>query len=240
MIEIQSLRKSFGSRAVLEGVTLAARNGAVTGLLGPNGAGKTTTLRCLGGLLAADSGALRISGAPPGDNARRALGLLPENAGLSPRLTGRENIAYAGRLHGLSGGALGKAVDRAIDALGLDSIADRPGQSFSQGERRRVAIARALVHDPENVVLDEPTNSLDVMSVRHLRDLVRRLARSGKAVLFSTHVLHDAALLCDEVVVMAEGRVLRQEQPQRLLAESGAATLEEAFLRTIGTEEGLR
>jgi len=242
MIEVAGLGKRFGARLAVEDVTFRASDGQVTGLLGPNGAGKTTSLRVLAGLLRPDRGRVLVDGADvtrqPGA-ARRALGVLPETAGLYGRLTAREHLEYAARLHGLTGRDLDAAVDRAIDVLGMDGLASRRTAGFSQGERRKVALARALVHDPQNVLLDEPTNGLDVMSIRSVRRQVRRLADAGKCVVLSTHVMQEVAALCDRIVILARGRVVAEGTPAEILAAGRAAGLEDAFVALIGTEEGL-
>lgn len=242
MIALERLRKLFGRTVAVEDVSLRAPDGSVTGLLGPNGAGKSTSLRLLSGLLRPDGGRAFVDGLDPArepDAARRRLGVLPDATGLYARLSGREQIRYAGELHGLRGAVLTRAVDGLVDSLGLDAVADQPAAGYSAGERRKVALARALVHDPPNLVLDEPTTGLDVMSARAVRARVRQIAASGRAVLFSSHVLSDVALLCDRVVVLARGRVVAEGTPPELLASTGTADLESAFVSLIGSEEGL-
>ena len=242
MIEVQSLGKSFGLREAVTDLTFRAEDGQVTGLLGPNGAGKTTSLRILAGLLRPDRGRALVDGADVAREpllARRALGILPETAGLYGRLTAREHLEYAARLHGFAGPALRAAVGGAIAALGLGDLAERRVAGFSQGERRKVALARALVHDPGNVLLDEPTNGLDVMTIRVVRRQVRRLADAGRCVVLSTHVMQEVAALCDRIVIVARGRAVAMGTPAEILAAGGAPGLEDAFVALIGTEEGL-
>jgi len=242
MIEVQGLAKRFGARVAVEEVTFRAADGQVTGLLGPNGAGKTTSLRVLAGLLRPDRGRALVDGADVTRQpaaARRALGVLPETAGLYGRLTAREHLEYAGRLHGLAGRRLEAAVDRALSILDMAGLALRRAAGFSQGERRKVALARALVHDPRNVLLDEPTNGLDVMSIRAVRRHVRRLADAGKCVVLSTHVMQEVTALCDRIVILARGRVVAEGTPAEILSAGGAPGLEDAFVALIGTEEGL-
>jgi sodium transport system ATP-binding protein len=242
MIEVAGLGKRFGTRLAVEDVTFRASDGQITGLLGPNGAGKTTSLRVLAGLLRPDRGRALVDGADvtrqPG-TARQALGVLPETAGLYGRLTAREHLEYAASLHGLSGRDRDASVDRTIEVFGMDGLASRRTAGFSQGERRKVALARALVHDPQNVLLDEPTNGLDVMSIRSVRRQVRRLADAGKCVVLSTHVMQEVAALCDRIVILARGRVVAEGTPAEILAAGRAAGLEDAFVALIGTEEGL-
>ena len=242
MIEAQALKKRFGKVAAVEQVSFAARDGSVTGLLGPNGAGKTTSLRMLYGLLRPDGGRSRIDGHDPVAEptaARRQLGVLPDAPGLYARLTAREHLRYAAGLQGLDGGAAEAAIGRLIERFGMEGIADRPAAGFSQGERRKVALACALVHDPQNVVLDEPTNGLDVPSTRAMRRVIRELAESGKCVLFSSHIMQEVSAVCDRVVILARGRVVADGEPAELLATTGQDDLENAFVQLIGTEEGL-
>jgi sodium transport system ATP-binding protein len=242
MIEVRSLHKEFGSVVAVDDVSFVAADGVVTGLLGPNGAGKTTTLRMLTTLIAPDRGKALIDGldvalAPM--EARRRIGVLPDARGLYPRLTAREHVHYAGELHGLRGEALEKRTAELLDLLDMRGIADRRAEGFSHGERVKVALARALVHGPRNVMLDEPTNGLDVMSTRAVRDLIRRLRDQGKCVLFSSHVMQEVSALCDRIVVIARGRVVAEGTPEEIKARAGKDNLEEAFVSVIGTDHGL-
>jgi sodium transport system ATP-binding protein len=242
MIEAAGLHKSFGAVKAVDGVGFVARDGEITGLLGPNGAGKTTTLRMLYTLMQPDAGSVRVDGIDaardPGA-VRHRLGVLPDARGLYKRMTARENIAYFAQLQGLDA-ATGRArADALIDALDMRDIADRRTEGFSQGQRVKTAIARALVHDPGNVILDEPTNGLDVMATRAMRAFMQRLKAEGRCVLFSSHIMQEVAALCDRIVVIARGRVVADASPAALLAETGAPTLEDAFVAVIGSEEGL-
>jgi len=242
MIEVRSLHKEFGSVVAVGDVSFAAADGVVTGLLGPNGAGKTTTLRMLTTLIAPDRGKALIDGldvALAPIEARRRIGVLPDARGLYPRLTAREHVHYAGELHGLRGEALEKRTAELLDLLDMRGIADRRAEGFSHGERVKVALARALVHGPRNVMLDEPTNGLDVMSTRAVRDLIRRLRDQGKCVLFSSHVMQEVSALCDRIVVIARGRVVAEGTPEEIKARAGKDNLEEAFVSVIGTDHGL-
>ncbi|RKI07222.1 ATP-binding cassette domain-containing protein, partial [Corallococcus praedator] len=210
MIEARNLHKQFGKVTAVEDVTFTAEDGVITGLLGPNGAGKTTTLRMLYTLIRPDSGTATVDGvdvAKDPEKARRALGVLPDARGLYPRLTAREHARYFGELHGLSGAALDARVEELVELLDMKDIADRRTEGFSQGERVKVALARALVHGPRNVLLDEPTNGLDVMATRSVRTLLRKLKAQGCCVVFSSHVMQEVAALCDRIVVVARGRV---------------------------------
>ena len=240
MIEARQLRKHFGPVLAVRDVDLQAADGCITGLLGPNGAGKSTTLRMLYTVLKPDAGDALIDGhsavRAPLAVARR-LGVVPHGAGIYPNLTARENILYYGALQGLR-----RAVARAraavlIEQLEMAEFADRLARGFSQGERVKTALARALVHEPRNLLLDEPTNGLDVMAVRTLRRLLRQLRDGGHCVLFSSHVMQEVSVLCDEVVVIAAGTVLACGTPEAIRARTGAAGLEEAFVQLIGAAE---
>lgn len=242
MIEVRALHKAFGAVVAVDEVSFVARDGEITGLLGPNGAGKTTCLRMLYTLMAPDRGQVLVDGLDAAVDplgVRRRLGVLPDARGLYTRLTARENIAYFGRLHGMPEAALGARVEALIQALGMEAIADRRAAGFSQGERVKTAIARALVHDPHNVILDEPSNGLDVMATRSLREFMRALRAEGRCVLFSSHVMQEVAALCDRVVIMARGRIVADASPQALRGQTGAASLEDAFVKLIGSGEGL-
>ncbi len=245
MIEVRDLAKAFGRRGevrAVDGVAFSAPDGAITGLLGPNGAGKTTLLRMLATLMIPDSGSASVDGHDVVRDryaVRRRIGVLSDARGLYPRLTGRENIRYYGTLHGLAGAALDARVDELIRVLGITGIAERRAQGYSQGERMKVAIARALVHDPQTILLDEPTNGLDIMSVRALRGLLRELRGSSKCLLFSSHVMQEVSALCDSIVILGRGRVIATGTAAALLAQSGETSLEEAFVRLLGSGEGL-
>jgi sodium transport system ATP-binding protein len=239
MIHVSDLHKHFGSVKAVDGVSFVANDGAVTGLLGPNGAGKTTTLRMLYALMKPDRGQLDVDGIDAVSDPQRAqarLGVLPDVSGLYPRLTAREHIRYYGQLHGLSGGALDQRMRDLIESLDMAAIADRPVRGFSHGERTKVALARALVHDPRNVLLDEPTNGLDVMSTRSVRDIIRRMRAEGRCVLFSSHIMQEVSALCDTIIVIARGRVVAQGSPDQLREQSGHRDLEDAFVALAGAE----
>src|SRR6185312_14783917 len=206
MIEVKNLHKAFGEVKAVDGVSFTARDGEITGLLGPNGAGKTTTLRMLYTLMRPDSGQVLVDGMDAARDpvaVRRVLGVLPDARGLYKRLTARENIEYFARLHGIAGATLHARRDALSEALEMRDILDRRTEGFSQGQRVKTAIARALVHDPKNIILDEPTNGLDVMSTRGLRRFMQQLKGEGRCVLFSSHIMQEVAALCDRIVVIA-------------------------------------
>ena len=233
MIEVRDLRKQFGEVKAVDGVTFTAQSGAITGLLGPNGAGKTTTIRMIGTLVSIDGGTVAIDGvdvASDPDGARRATGLLTDSRGVYTRMTARENIRYYAALRGIAVARSEKTLGRFIEWLDMKDIIDRRTEGFSQGERMKVTIARALIHEPANVILDEPTNGLDVMSTRALRELIKRLKSEGRTVMFSSHVMQEVAALCDEIVIVSHGRVTAQGTTAQLLEMSGRDNLEDAFV----------
>ena len=241
MIRVEQLRKQFGTVTAVNGVSFTAENGAITGLLGPNGAGKTTTLRMLYAVMRPDSGSIRVDDvdaiAEP-QEAQARLGVLPDGFGLYPRLTAREHLEYFGELHGISGAQLRQRTRELLDLLDMNAIADRRTAGFSHGERTKVALARALVHSPQNVLLDEPTNGLDVMSTRAVRTIVRRLKEEGRCVLFSSHVMQEVSALCDAIVVIAHGRVVARGTPDDLRKHTGHDNLEDAFVALASVERG--
>ncbi len=243
MIEVQGLKKRFvqgrGRQArqvqAVAGVDFTAANGQITGLLGPNGAGKTTTLRIAAALLPADAGQVRVDGVVVAERPREALarmGVLSDARGLYPRLTARENIVYYGRLHGLSAAQASRRADELAAVLDMKPLLDRRTDGFSQGERMKTALARALVHNPPNIVLDEPTNGLDVLATRALREALRRLRDDeGKCIVFSTHIMQEVERLCDHVVVIAQGRTVAAGSVAELSAASGETDFEETFVK---------
>ena len=240
MIEVRHLGKRFGKVLAVDDVSFVARDGQVTGLLGPNGAGKTTTLRVLYGLLAADRGdvlvdAVNVTTAP--QEAQRKMGVLPDSRGLYVRLTAREHLRYYGRLQGLKATVVEERIERLVTQLDMGAIIDRRVQGFSQGERVKVAIGRSLVHEPSNVLLDEPTNGLDVGATRAMRHLIRQMRSEGKCVLFSSHIMQEVAALCDHLVLISRGRTVLQGTPDEILAASGHSSLEDAFVSLTGIDE---
>jgi len=253
MIAMDDLRKQFTSgrgrqaRTVVavDGLTLHAHDGAITGLLGPNGAGKTTSLRMLVGLVTPDSGTIRVDGIAMRDDPqglRARLGVLSDARGLYPRLTARENIVYHGRLHGVPEDVAQARCDHLARLLEMQPLLDRRTDGFSQGERMKTALARALVHDPANIVLDEPTNGLDVVATRALREALRTLRdETGKCIVFSTHIMQEVQRLCDRVVVVSHGRHVADGTVASLCERAGTDDFEDAFVRlAFGAEERAR
>lgn len=242
MIQVENLHKSFGEIRAVDGVSFLARDGEITGLLGPNGAGKTTTLRMLYTLMRPDVGRVLVDGIDAGADplaVRKRLGVLPDARGLYKNLTARENIDYFARLQGVSASEAARRREALVEVLEMSDFADRRAQGFSQGQRVKTAIARALIHDPRNVLLDEPTNGLDVMATRRMRQFMRDLRAEGRCVLFSSHIMQEVAQLCDRIVVIAKGRVVADESPAALREQTGESNLEEAFVKIIGSAEGL-
>lgn len=242
MIEVNGVHKSFGKVVAVEDVSFTAQNGRITGILGPNGAGKTTTLRMVYAVLKPDRGQALVDGfntLTDAHEVRRRIGVLPDARGLYPRLTVREHIRYFGRLHGLEGKPLEANIDDLLLLLDMKDFADRRAEGLSMGQRLKVAIARAMVHKPDNILLDEPTNGLDVMSTRAMRTVIRRLRDEGRCVLFSSHIMQEVAALCDEVVVVAKGKVAASGTPDELRRATGQENLEDAFVAAIGTDEGV-
>lgn len=239
MITLHKLGKSFHGRRVIQSLSFEARDGAITGLLGANGAGKTTTLRMICGVLKPESGSISIDANDPTGKAhsQRSVGALLDHVGLYSRLTVRENLEYFGRLRGMDDREIRKRTEQVISILGLKAIADRPTAGFSQGERMKTALGRAILHSPKNLLLDEPTNGLDIPTVRSLRELLKRLRDEGTCVIFSSHVLEEVLALCGRIVVIAEGRIAGEGSAAELCAKSGAASLEDAFVKLTSQME---
>ncbi len=236
MIKVDNIHKSFGDVKAVRGVSFDAPDGKITGLLGPNGAGKSTTLRVLYTVLKPDEGNASIDGhdvVSASLEARRRTGALPHGSGLYPQLTARENIAYFAKLCGLGTAEIDEKVETIIDLLEIHEFADRRTKGFSQGQRTKVSLARALVHDPQNVILDEPSNGLDVMATRSLRELILKLKDAGRCVLFSSHVMQEVAALCDDICIIAHGQVAIDASVDGIREQTGCDDLEEAFVRAI-------
>ncbi len=236
MIRVEGIHKSFGDVRAVRGVSFDAPDGKITGLLGPNGAGKSTTLRVLYTVLKPDEGSAFIDGidvASDGLAARKRIGALPHASGLYPHLTARENIAYFARLCGLDKSEINDRVNEMVRLLEIEDFVDRRSKGFSQGQRTKVSLARALVHNPQNILLDEPSNGLDVMATRSLRQLILKLKDTGCCVLFSSHIMQEVAALCDDVCIIANGRVAIDGSIDSIRQRTGSDDLEEAFVRAI-------
>jgi sodium transport system ATP-binding protein len=236
MIEAHGLSKRFGAVEALRDVSFTAHDGRITGLLGPNGAGKSTCLRLLATVLQPDSGTARIGGIDTRSDSlavRRTIGVLPHGSGLYPHLTAIENIRYYGELHGMPRTALESRIRELVERLDMAAIAQRPAKGFSQGERTKVALARALVHNPQHILLDEPTNGLDVMATRQLRAWLKQLAERGCCVLLSSHVMQEVAALVDELVIIARGSVVAYGTPRELERQYDNSDLEQIFVEAV-------
>lgn len=236
MIRVSSLSKSFGNVTAVSDVSFDAEDGRVTGLLGPNGAGKSTTLRVLYGVVRPDTGTATVDGINVAEEPRAAqahMGILPDRVGLYARLTAREHLRYFGRLQNLDENLLEDRISELMRLLDMQDIADRRAQGYSQGERMKVCLARALVHQPGNILLDEPTNGLDVMTTRTVRELIGELKNRNVNVLFSSHLMHEVARLCDHIVIIARGEVVAHGTTDEIRATAGDDNLEEAFVKLV-------
>ena len=236
MIKVDGIHKSFGKVRAVRGVSFDAPDGKITGLLGPNGAGKSTTLRILYTVLKPDEGSASIDGYDVVDNslsARKCIGALPHGAGLYPQLTARENIAYFARLCGLDKAEIDDRVDNIVKLLEIEDFAERRTKGFSQGQRTKVSLARALVHNPQNILLDEPSNGLDVMATRSLREIILKLKDTGRCVLFSSHVMQEVAALCDDICIIANGQVAIDDSIDGIRQRTSCDDIEDAFVKAI-------
>ncbi|MDQ2689854.1 MAG: ABC transporter ATP-binding protein, partial [Chloroflexota bacterium] len=227
MIEALGLGKSFRSLTAVHDLSFTVGDGEIFGILGPNGAGKTTSIRMLTGLIAPSAGTARVNGLQLGADSQRIraiTGILTESPGLHDKLTARQNLGYYGRLYGLRGAALRRAVDRYLAVVGMSEAADRRVGGFSKGMRQKVAIARALLHEPEVVYLDEPTSALDPSAAKSVRDFVATLRDAGRSIVVCTHNLDEAERLCDRIGIM-RGTLLTVDTPARLRRRNGTAAV---------------
>jgi sodium transport system ATP-binding protein len=240
---VQGRGRSARSVQAVDGLDWVAGDACISGLLGPNGAGKTTLLRIVAGLLEPDAGQVLVDGIDVTTQRRAALGrigVLSDARGLYPRLTARENIVYYGRLQGMSTAAADARARSLAQTLQMLPLLDRRTEGFSQGERMKTALARALVHDPHNIILDEPTNGLDVQSTRALREALQRLRdEQGKCIVFSTHLMQEVERLCDQVMVMARGRAVAQGTVAELCALTGHDDFERCFVQLAFDREAV-
>ncbi len=237
MIEVRGLAKSFGDLRVVEDASFVARDGEITGLIGPNGAGKTTMFRLIATVMKPDRGAMLIDGIDGQRDplsVRRRLGVLPDVRGLYTRLTAREHLRYFGKLHGIARDRLEPRIEELSAALRMEDFIDRRARGFSRGQQMKVALGRALVHEPHNIMLDEPTNGLDVATSRAVRDLLRRLRDEGRCILLTSHIMQEIGALADRIVVLAHGRIALQGTPPELRRATGCVDLEEIFMTAIG------
>jgi len=247
MIHVDHMAKYFRAVHAVEDVSFEAADGEVFGLLGPNGAGKTTIMRILSTVLEPNAGTATVSGYDirrQKQQVRAHLGILIENAGLYQQLTARECMRFVGELHGMHGKPLEERIDAIVADLGMEAFMERKTAGFSRGMIRKVVIGMALVHNPPNIIFDEPTAALDVVSTRAVRELIRRFKEQGRCVILSTHLMDEVERLCDRVGVIHRGRILAMGTPAELIAQYQADNLETAFVRIVGeealTDEALR
>ena len=242
MIEVKNIAKSFeakvdGKRArvvAVEDVSFVANDGRITAMLGPNGAGKTTTLRIIGTLVKADRGQARVGDIDVQTDTRAVraqLGVLSDARGLYIRLTARENIEYYAQLRSVPSRLGSERLAKMAELLDMGSLLERRVEGFSTGERLKVALARALIHDPHHLILDDPTNGLDVVSTRALRRLLLHLRSTGKCIVISSHIMQEVEQLADEIVIVAHGRTVSHGTAQEIRAKAGTDSLEDAFVK---------
>ena len=217
-------------------VSFTAANGSITGLLGSNGAGKSTTLRILATLMQPDAGNASIDGfdiIKSRLDVRQTIGFMPHNAGIYPRLTARENIQYYAHICNVAREQSDRRIDQLIQLLDMGSFIDRRAEGFSQGQRTKVGLARALVHSPRTLMLDEPTNGLDVIATRGLREIIKQLAEDGHCVLFSSHIMQEVEALCDHIAIITDGRIAMEDSLQGILSTTRQNNLEDAFIHVV-------
>lgn len=234
MIEVQGLTKHFKDVVAVENASFSARNGCITGLLGHNGAGKSTSLRVLYGLLKADAGTAKVDNVDVMTNPLKVqslIGVMTDAHGLNPRLTAREHVEYFAKLRKMKKTDINNRIDYLIETLDMGDIADRRAEGFSQGEKMKVCLSRSLVHNPNNLIMDEPTNGLDVMTTRNVRTILQKLKQENKCILLSSHIMQEISALCDEIIIISEGRVLMQGTLEDLAKKTGESDLEEAFMK---------
>ncbi|MCC7448253.1 MAG: ATP-binding cassette domain-containing protein [Anaerolineae bacterium] len=239
MIHAEQLAKRFKKFQALTDITFDAHDGQVFGLLGPNGAGKTTTLRLLSTVLEPDRGTATVSGHDirrHKQQVRKNLGILVENAGLYKQLTARECLRYVGKLHGMDGPPLEQQIERLANELAMESFLDRKTDGFSRGMTRKVVMGMALIHNPPNVIFDEPTAGLDVVSTRAVRDLIHRFKQEGRCVILSTHLMDEVERLCDRIAIIHRGAIMATGTPDELKRAQGVDDLESAFVKIVGEQ----
>jgi len=226
MLEVRDLVKRYGRVVALDGATFTAREGRLVGFLGPNGAGKTTTMRCVFGLATPDRGETRWRGTPIDQPMRLRFGYMPEQRGLYPRMKVGEQLAYFAEHHGLSGREAKAAAARWLDRLGLGDRTNAKLEELSHGNQQRVQLAVALAHDPELLVLDEPFSGLDPIGTATMTEVLRERAAAGVGVIFSSHQLDLVENVCEDVVIIAKGRIVAQGPIDELKRASGRRHLE--------------
>ncbi len=237
MIEIRDLRRSFGKTEVLKGINLKAEPGKVTGLLGPNGAGKTTTIKILSTILKAHGGDITVNGHSVSKEpklVRKNLGVVFEESGIYQRLTGEENILYFADLADVPPEVAKKRMYKFFALLGVD-YAQKLAGTYSKGMMQKINLIRAIIHNPPVVVLDEPTNGLDVPSTRAVETFIKEMKEEGKTILLSTHLMAQVEKLCDYIYIIHKGKIVEEGTPQAIKEKYGTATVEDAFLKVVNT-----
>ena len=235
MLEIIDLAKRYGSVVALDGASFTASPGRIVGFLGPNGAGKTTTMRCVFGLASPDRGTVHWAGAPVDRDARLRFGYMPEQRGLYPRMRVAEQLSYFAQQHGLDGKAANAAAARWLERMGLADRAKSKLEELSHGNQQRVQLATALVHDPELLVLDEPFSGLDPIGIATMTEVIRERAAAGVGVVFSSHQLDLVEDVCEDVVIIARGRIVASGAIDELKTASGRQHLEIEVVGSDGT-----
>ncbi|OGO58508.1 MAG: hypothetical protein A2Z32_03500 [Chloroflexi bacterium RBG_16_69_14] len=234
MLEILDLAKRYGPVVALDGTTFTARPGRIVGFLGPNGAGKTTTMRCVFGLARPDRGEVRWKGAVVDRDARLRFGYMPEQRGLYPRMRVAEQLSYFAQQHGMPATVANAAAMRWLERMGLDDRAKSKLEELSHGNQQRVQLATALVHDPELLILDEPFSGLDPIGIATMTDVVRERSAAGVGVVFSSHQLDLVEDVCEDVVIIAHGRIVAAGGIDELRAASGRQHLEVEVVGSAG------
>lgn len=239
MIEVTHISKTYGDVQAVKDVSFNAPDGEITALLGANGAGKTTSLRIIYALIKPELGAVSIDGIDPHKHPKeslRRIGALPDARGLYARLTAEENMIYFGRLHGMGKTELKVRTEALVESLGMNDIIYRRTEGFSQGQRVKVALARALIHDPQNIILDEPTNGLDVLSTRALRKFLAQERARGKCILFSSHIMQEVSNVSNKIIVIHDGQAKAQGSEEELNQLTGNNNLEDSFVTLMNGE----
>ena len=236
------VKKGFRNKKVeaISDISFVAEDGQITGLLGANGAGKSTTLRILATLFKPDSGKAFVDGFDVLEEpmrVRECIGYLPHDSGIYPRLTAEENIKYYAEIAGLSANTTHKRTQALVDLLNMEDFARRRAGGFSQGQKTKVALARAMIHEPKTLILDEPTNGLDVMATRNLREIILRLKSEGHCVLFSSHVMQEVSVLCDSIAIINDAKIALTGSVPTILERTGCEDLEDAFVAAIASRK---
>lgn len=231
MIEAENLAKTFGAKTAVDGVSFTVARGEVLGFLGPNGAGKSTTMRMITGFIPPSAGRARVCGFDMAGDAvagKRRIGYLPESAPLYSEMSVLAFLRFIAGMRGLAGESARAAVRRAVEMCSLESVLGQPIDTLSKGFRHRTCLAQAVLHDPEVLVLDEPTDGLDPNQKHEVRALIRRMGEN-KAIVFSTHILEEVEAVCTRAIIIDRGRIVANGTPKELIERSGTGRLEDFF-----------